>query len=268
MHLHPLVVALAALLAATPALSAPRVVTDFLPTQSLVARVMEGVGAPVSIVPPGASPHTYSMRPSQARTLAEAEVVIRVGEALAPWFEKAIEGLAEDAVKIELMTAPGVAVLGFPERGHADEHHGEGEDEHADEHEDEHGEGHAGAHEDEHEEGHGGEHEDEHGEGHADEHEGEHGEGHAGAHEDEHGRMRTSTGRGTPVRMRTSTGRGMATDMGMHMPTKARIRISGSTPGTLRPFWPRSRLGLGRSIRRMPPSTWPTRQPVRPSSTS
>ena len=182
-----LVFAAATWFAASPALSAPRVVADILPIQSLVARVMEGVGTPASVVPPGASPHAYAMRPSEARTLAEAEVVFWVGEALAPWFRKAIDGLAEDAVVVELMEAPGVVVFDFPERGHDDEHgeHGdehEDHDEHGDEHEDhdEHGDEH-----DEHDE-HGDEHE-EHGE-HGDEHDesgehDEHGDEHAHEHE-------------------------------------------------------------------------------------
>jgi len=46
---------------ATPALAEPpRVVADILPVHSLVARVMEGVGVPDLILPPGASPHGFS----------------------------------------------------------------------------------------------------------------------------------------------------------------------------------------------------------------
>ena len=155
MHLRNLVCATVFLFAASPAWSAPRVVADIVSIHSLVARVMEGVGEPAYIVPPGASPHSYAMRPSEARALAETDVVFWVDEALAPWFEKAIiDGLAtEDAVVVELMEVPGVTVLDFPERGHDHEHdeHGDsheghdehaehdGHDEHAHEHDEEHG---------------------------------------------------------------------------------------------------------------------------------
>ena len=132
----PLVAAFASL-AALPAAAAPEVVTDIPPVQSLAARVMQGVGAPASILPPGATPHGYSMRPSEAARLEAADIVFWVGEGLTPWLEDAIGSLAADAVSVELMEAPGVALLEFGEEGHADhdDDHGR-KDEHAHEDDD------------------------------------------------------------------------------------------------------------------------------------
>ena len=112
-------VALASL-AVLPAMAAPRVVTDIPPVQSLAARVMQGVGEPESILPPGATPHGYSMRPSEAARLAAADIVFWVGEGLTPWLGDAVESLAADALSVELMEAPGVALLEFREDGHED----------------------------------------------------------------------------------------------------------------------------------------------------
>ena len=112
-------------LAALPTVSAaPKVATDIPPVQSLAARVMQGVGKPESILPPGATPHSYSMRPSEAAKLADTDIVFWVGEGLTPWFGYAILGLAADAVSVELMKAPGVVLLDFHEyeHGHEDEH--------------------------------------------------------------------------------------------------------------------------------------------------
>lgn len=116
-------VALASL-AVLPAIAAPRVVTDIPPVQSLAARVMQGVGRAESILPPGATPHSYSMRPSEAARLADADIVFWVGEGLTSWFGDAIQALASDAVSVELMEAPGVALLEFreDEHGHRDDH--------------------------------------------------------------------------------------------------------------------------------------------------
>lgn len=72
------------MLAIPAAADAPKVVTDIAPIQGLVARVMAGVGEPAVLVPPGATPHGYSLRPSNARELSNAEAVFWVGEALAP----------------------------------------------------------------------------------------------------------------------------------------------------------------------------------------
>ena len=132
----PLVAAFASL-TALPAAAAPEVVTDIPPVQSLAARVMQGVGEPASILPPGATPHGYSMRPSEAARLEAADIVFWVGEGLTPWLEDAIESLAADAVSVELMEAPGVALLEFGEEGHADHDDDRGrKDEHAHEDDD------------------------------------------------------------------------------------------------------------------------------------
>ncbi len=134
----PLFAALASV-AALPAAAAPEVVTDIPPVHSLAARVMQGMGEPTSILPPGATPHGYSMRPSEAARLQAADIVFWVGEGLTPWLEDAVESLAADAVSVELMEAPGLALLEFGEDGH-DDH--DGKEEHA--HEDEHGHEHHG----------------------------------------------------------------------------------------------------------------------------
>ncbi|MDX1744253.1 MAG: zinc transporter, partial [Ruegeria sp.] len=47
----------AVLLGGTSMADVPNVAADIAPVHSLVARVMEGVGTPDLIVPPGASPH-------------------------------------------------------------------------------------------------------------------------------------------------------------------------------------------------------------------
>ncbi|WP_300548428.1 zinc ABC transporter substrate-binding protein [Roseovarius sp.] len=113
---------------------APRVATDIAPVHSLVARVMQGVGEPALIVRPGASPHGYAMRPSEAQALEKADLVIWVGEALAPWLEGSIENLAGTARVIELLDRDETHVLplregvafaasGEDESGHEHEGH-------------------------------------------------------------------------------------------------------------------------------------------------
>lgn len=89
----------------------PRVAVDIAPVHSLVARVMEGVGTPDLILPPGASPHEYSLKPSQAAALQEADVVVWMGEALAPWMENAIDNLAGDAGRLTLLETEETVVL-------------------------------------------------------------------------------------------------------------------------------------------------------------
>ncbi len=91
-----------ALLPMTAFAEVPRVVTDILPVHSLTARVMQGVGAPDLLVPPGASPHRFALKPSQASALQEADLVIWVGHGLEPWLEGPLEALSGKASIIEL----------------------------------------------------------------------------------------------------------------------------------------------------------------------
>tara|TARA_R110000737_G_scaffold142113_1_gene172793 strand:+ start:485 stop:1423 length:939 start_codon:yes stop_codon:yes gene_type:complete len=131
-----------ALIAASPALAeAPHVMTDIAPVQSIVARVMQGVGEPGVILPPGASPHEHAMKPSEARALQQADLVFWVGEALTPWLEKPLASLASNAKAVELMAAEGTLVLPF----RTDLAFGDADHDH--DHEAEHAEAHGHTHE-------------------------------------------------------------------------------------------------------------------------
>ncbi len=115
-------------LALPAAADAPRVAADILPVHGLVARVMEGVGEPDLILPPGASPHGYSMRPSEAAVLEQSDLVFWVGEGLTPWLERPLDVVASNATKIELLEYPGTILIEFSDdHGHG---HGEHDDEH------------------------------------------------------------------------------------------------------------------------------------------
>ncbi|CUH67200.1 High-affinity zinc uptake system protein ZnuA precursor [Thalassovita gelatinovora] len=143
--------AVAALMGGTAMAEVPNVVADIAPVHSLVARVMEGVGTPDLILPPGASPHEYSLRPSEAGALQDADVVVWTGARLAPWMEGAVETLAEDSGVLTLLEADETKLLDsrqnalFEKHSHGhDEEPGEEEHDHEDHAEGEH------AHEDEH----------------------------------------------------------------------------------------------------------------------
>ena len=110
---------------------APQVAVDIAPVHSLVARVMEGVGTPDLIIPAGASPHEYNLRPSEAASLQNADVVFWVSASLTPWMKNAIETLAEDAVVTELFEVEGTLKLPFRQGVLFEEHDDhEGHDDH------------------------------------------------------------------------------------------------------------------------------------------
>mgnify|MGYP003145017839 CR=1 FL=1 len=116
----------------------PRVATDIAPVHSLVSMVMQGAGSPDLIIPPGASPHSYAMRPSEARAVAKADLVVWVGPSLAPWLEEPMSSLAQGAERLTLQDVEGIRLLtnrsgvAFEAHDHGDH---EGHDDH-DGHED------------------------------------------------------------------------------------------------------------------------------------
>lgn len=141
--------------------SAPNVATDITPVHSLVSQVMAGVGTPDLLIQSGASPHNYSLSPSEAEALQEADLVFWIGEGLTPWLERSLDNLSPTSTKIELLAAQGTTTYAFREgatfRAHEDE---DEDDSHKDEvHEDEAHEDEAHedeAHEDEHHHDHSG----------------------------------------------------------------------------------------------------------------
>jgi len=86
----------------------PAVVVSIAPIHSLVTMVMDGVATPRLLLPQGASPHAYALRPSDARALARARLVIWVGPALESFLEKPLASLVARGEIMGLMAAPGL----------------------------------------------------------------------------------------------------------------------------------------------------------------
>ena len=113
----------------------PQVAVDIAPVHSLVARVMEGVAVPDLIIQPGASPHEYSLRPSEAAALQASDLVFWVGPGLTPWLADTIETLAQEASVTALSKLDGTVKLEFRESAVFEVHDRDdhsGHDDHAD----------------------------------------------------------------------------------------------------------------------------------------
>ena len=143
----------ATLIGGTAMADAPNVAVDIAPVHSLVARVMEGVGTPDLIVPPGASPHEYNLRPSEAAALQEADLVVWLGKDLSPWLGDAIETLADGATVATLLEADSTVLLSRRENALFEAHDHGDEDDHG-EHLENQGHGHGDKHNDEDEHAH------------------------------------------------------------------------------------------------------------------
>ncbi|KUM42839.1 zinc ABC transporter substrate-binding protein ZnuA [Pseudomonas sp. EpS/L25] len=135
-RLLPLV---ASLLLACTLLSAQaevQVLTSIKPLQLIAAAIQDGAGQPAVLLPPGASPHHYALRPSDLRQVREANLVYWIGPDLETFLPAVLKDRQGPSLAVQEL--PGLHLRRFGEE-HADAH----DDEHEHEHE------HAHAHGDE-----------------------------------------------------------------------------------------------------------------------
>ena len=148
------------------------VIASIKPVHSLVAAVMKGAGEPSLIVDGAGSPHTYSLKPSQAAALQDADLVFWIGDDLEAFLEKPISTIG-NGKSIELIHSHGLETLGLREGGafekhsHGDEH---AEDDHDHDHDVEAASNHDEAGDHDHEADHAESHEDHHHDGEIDMH--------------------------------------------------------------------------------------------------
>lgn len=102
------------------------VVTSIKPLELLVLAVATDDTTVTTLVPPGSSPHTYHMRPSERRAMDEADLIFWVGPGMETFLTRILGG--QD---FEHRTHA-LASSGSAEAPHQDEHDNHGEHDHGD----------------------------------------------------------------------------------------------------------------------------------------
>lgn len=121
------------------------VVTSVRPLGFIAAAIADGVLPTEVLLPDGASPHDYALRPSDVQRLQSADLVIWVGPDMETFLTKSMSQRAENQ-QIVLTTLPGIKNALEKEAGeHEDEHHdeddhdhGQDDSQHVDNHEEHH----------------------------------------------------------------------------------------------------------------------------------
>jgi len=98
--------AFATLLLTGTAIAAPDVVASTKPVHALVSAVMGDIGTPALIVKGATSPHTYSLRPSDAAALEAADIVFWTGHGMELFLADALETLSTNAQVVESSPKP------------------------------------------------------------------------------------------------------------------------------------------------------------------
>lgn len=114
----------ALILAASAMLTLPAhaitVLTSIKPIQLMVTELTEGVTTPEVLVQSNASPHDYSLRPSDVKKVASADLVIWYGHDLEPFLEKVVSNRSSTLTLSEI---PNLALREF-DSAHSHDHDG------------------------------------------------------------------------------------------------------------------------------------------------
>jgi len=134
---HLLILVFAVFSLISSANSEVKVVTSIKPIHSLVSYVMDGIGKPDLIVDGYNSPHSFSLKPSHAKMLENADLVIWIGEDLEAFLEKPLDTIAKKAKNIEVKDLKGIQKLEFREKNifeNHDDHKGHDDHKEKDDH--------------------------------------------------------------------------------------------------------------------------------------
>jgi zinc transport system substrate-binding protein len=86
----------------------PRVVASIKPLHSLAASVMAGIGEPELLIDGPASPHGHALKPSEARRLAKADLVLWIGPALEGFLIRPLANLGKATLRLEALRIAGL----------------------------------------------------------------------------------------------------------------------------------------------------------------
>ena len=93
LHISKIILFSGILVATASARAELKVVTTIKPLHSLISNVMEGVGEPGLIIGGSISPHSFTMKPSHAKMLEEADVIFWIGEGIETSMEEPLDQL-------------------------------------------------------------------------------------------------------------------------------------------------------------------------------
>ncbi|AVO56482.1 zinc ABC transporter substrate-binding protein ZnuA [Pseudomonas chlororaphis] len=106
-----------------------RVLTSIKPLQLIAAAVQDGIAVPEVLLPPGASPHNYALRPSDVRKVQSVELLYWIGPDMESFLPRVLKG--RTLPSLAMQDLPGLKLRHFAEDNHS---HAEEADEHDHDH--------------------------------------------------------------------------------------------------------------------------------------
>ena len=114
-----------------------KVLTSIKPLQLIAAAVQDGVAVPEVLLPPGASPHNYALRPSDVRRVQSVDLLYWIGPDMETFLPRVLKGRSLPTVAVQDLSGMKLRRFGEDSHSHADD---------ADEHDHDHRPGSVDAH--------------------------------------------------------------------------------------------------------------------------
>ena len=114
-----------------------RVVVDIPPVHGIVEGVLGSNASITTLISRGIDPHNYTMKPSHAAALSEADLIVLIGESLTPSLAEKLPSLASNAQIIELAEVSNVHLIAYEDAHEDHEDDAHHDDDHHDDHADE-----------------------------------------------------------------------------------------------------------------------------------
>ncbi|MET3453576.1 MULTISPECIES: zinc ABC transporter substrate-binding protein ZnuA [Pseudomonas] len=115
-----------------PAQADVKVLTSIKPLQLIAAAVQDGVAVPEVLLPPGASPHHYALRPSDVRKVQSVDLLYWIGPDMEGFLPRVLNGRTLPSVAVQDL--PGLKLRHFAQDSASHEDHDHGDDEHDHDH--------------------------------------------------------------------------------------------------------------------------------------
>ena len=111
------------IVASTLACAEPvKVLTSIKPLQLIAQAITDGVSSTEVLLPPGNSPHSYSLKPSDARKLRDADVIFWIGPSMEAFLPKMLSN-AKGTKAVSMMDLPGIQLRRMEEHDDHHDHH-------------------------------------------------------------------------------------------------------------------------------------------------
>ncbi|MDH0304534.1 MULTISPECIES: zinc ABC transporter substrate-binding protein [unclassified Pseudomonas] len=107
-----------------------RVLTSIKPLQQIAAAVQDGVGSPDVLLPPGASPHNYALRPSDVRKVGDADLLYWIGPDMEGFLPRVLASRGKSTVAVQSLSGMQLRHFGEDSHSHDEEDHDDHDHDH------------------------------------------------------------------------------------------------------------------------------------------